>query len=349
MMTSEKHSRAPARRGVPGGRPIIAVTAGDPAGVGPEIVARLFGGGFRARRAVFVIVGARTVLRPLLENYGAAVTELQAPPRGADLQMRSRAVAAALLETVKTRGGPRVFLADSGCRERYSLCKDTRGGGRHAGAALELACRLALDGVVDGLVTAPISKHALALAGYSYTGHTEMFRDVFAAPDCQMFMVYKEFRVVPLTRHIPLARVSRALTQENVAAGLLAVHRALQQDFGVLKPRIAVSGLNPHAGDGGLVGREEIESIVPAIQSARRRGMRITGPLPGDALFQAAADGVYDAFVAMYHDQGLIPFKMVSKKRGVNVTTGLPVVRTSVDHGVAYDIAGRGLASTASL
>ncbi len=348
-MSKRKHNKPVRRLSEPDRRPVIAVTTGDPAGVGPEIVAHLFGDGFRARRALFVIVGAQSALRPWMDRYGTVVTGVPAPRREADLDERSRVAAAALENHTKTRGGPRVFLADSGCRERYSLSKDSRGGGHHAGAALELACRLALHGWIDGLVTAPVSKNALGLAGYPYAGHTEMFRDVFASPDCQMFMIYKKFRVVPLTRHIPVSRVSKVLTREKVAAGLAAVNEALKQDFGVSRPHIAVTGLNPHAGDGGLVGREEIETIVPAIKWAQRRGMRITGPVPGDALFQTAADGVYDAFVSMYHDQGLIPFKMVSKKRGVNVTVGLPVVRTSVDHGVAYDIAGRGVASTDSL
>jgi 4-hydroxythreonine-4-phosphate dehydrogenase len=328
---------------------VIAVTAGDPAGVGPEIVARLFGEGFRPRRTTALIVGSQTVLRPWMEHNGLEVTGAPALRRRADLEDRSREWAPIVATRVKTEGGPRVFLVDTGCRERYSLCKDSKGGGRHAGIALELACLLAAQGKIDGLVTAPISKNSLAKAGYPYTGHTEMFLDVFSAPECQMVMVYKNFRVVPLTRHIPISRVSQTLTPSKITAGLVAVNSALRRDFGIARPHIAVAGLNPHAGDGGLVGCEEIDVIVPAIKQARRLGVRITGPVPGDALFQEPTDGRFDAFVSMYHDQGLIPFKMVSKKRGVNVTVGLPVVRTSVDHGVAYDIAGRDVASTASL
>jgi 4-hydroxythreonine-4-phosphate dehydrogenase len=176
-----------------------------------------------------------------------------------------------------------------------------------------------------------------------------MFSHYFDAPDCQMVMVHRDLRVVPLTRHLPLKDVSATLTVERVTAGLLAVDAALKEEFGVTKPHLAVAGLNPHAGDGGVVGTEEIDVIVPAIKRARRRGVKVTGPVPGDALFQQTGSGKFDAFLSMYHDQGLIPFKLISKRRGINVTVGLPLVRTSVDHGVAYDIAGKGVASVASL
>jgi len=333
----------------PPARPVIAVTTGDPGGVGPEIVIHLFAGGFRPRRSTALIMGSVKALAPWMEKYGLEAESVPAPGRGASLDALSLRQARVRVRGAKTGAKPAVFLVDTGCRERYSLCRDTRGGGRHAGAALELACLMAAQRRVDGLVTAPISKNALVKAGYPYAGHTEMFLDFFAAPDCQMVMVYKDFRVVPLTRHIPLGAVSHALTPEKITSGLTAIGRALTRDFGIARPHIAVSGLNPHAGDGGVVGREEIETILPAIKKVRRRGLRITGPVPGDALFQEASACRYDAFVSMYHDQGLIPFKLVSKRRGVNVTVGLPVVRTSVDHGVAYDIAGQGTASTASL
>jgi 4-hydroxythreonine-4-phosphate dehydrogenase len=164
-----------------------------------------------------------------------------------------------------------------------------------------------------------------------------------------MVMVYRDFRVVPLTRHLPLKTVSRSLSVVKVVAGLRVVDKALREQFGVEDPHLAVAGLNPHAGEGGVIGSEEKHVIRPAITRARRGGLRITGPVPGDALFQEWKSGTFDAFVTMYHDQGLIPFKMVSKRRGVNVTVGLPIVRTSVDHGVAYDMVGDGVAGTASL
>jgi 4-hydroxythreonine-4-phosphate dehydrogenase len=164
-----------------------------------------------------------------------------------------------------------------------------------------------------------------------------------------MVMVYRQLRVVPLTRHLPLRRVSAALSVDRIVSGLFVLDRALKGPFGIERPSIGLSGLNPHAGEGGVLGKEEIEIIGPALRALRRKGVRITGPVPGDVLFQQAQSGTFDALVAMYHDQGLIPFKMLARRRGVNVTVGLPVVRTSVDHGVAYDITGKGVASVDSL
>lgn len=243
----------------------------------------------------------------------------------------------------------RIVFIDTGCRKPFRRGRDTSSGGTHAGMTLDVACKLANKSAIDAIVTAPISKQSLNLAGYKFNGHTEMFAKKLHAPDCQMVMTYRDLRVVPLTRHIPVKQISRALTQKRIVDSLVVLNRALRDEYGIAKPRIAVSGLNPHAGDSGLLGREEIEIIEPALRLVRRRRIDVTGPVPGDSLFQYVGSGTFDAFVTMYHDQGLIPFKMTARRRGVNVTVGLPVVRTSVDHGVAYDIAGKGIASTASL
>ncbi|MDH3214779.1 MAG: 4-hydroxythreonine-4-phosphate dehydrogenase PdxA [Candidatus Krumholzibacteria bacterium] len=314
-------------------KPAIAVTLGDPAGIGPEIVASLFAT-FRPVRSETMLVGSSRVLDPYLSHLQGRVSVVQAE----DLD---RSLAGFEPNTVR--------VVDTGCRDRYSRGRDSLGGGRHAGLALEVACRMVKGGVVKGLVTAPISKKSLSLAGYRFTGHTELFARYLGAPHCQMVMVHRDLRVVPITRHIPIRKISPALTPERVLAALRVVNRALKEQFGVRKPRIAVTGLNPHAGDGGLVGNEEIQVIKPALRQARRGGITVTGPVPADTLFQEAGSGTFDAFVTMYHDQGLIPFKMMAKRRGVNVTVGLPVVRTSVDHGVAYDIVGKGVASCESL
>ena len=323
----------PAKARKRGRKPVIAVTSGDPGGVGPEIVARMFARQ-RPVRSIALLVGSVRILGPLLEGAGATIGVID--PSGLEA-MR------------KAPGAGSVFLLDTGCRARYAAGRNSRGGGRHAGKALELACGLAEGGQVDALVTAPVSKRSLILAGYPFTGHTEMFARCFDAPDCQMVMVYRELRVIPLTRHIPLSEVSSALTTERIVKALVVVWRALIEEFGIPRPHIAVAALNPHAGEEGVVGREEIEVIVPALEQARQIGIRVDGPIPGDSLFQHAENGTFDAFVSMYHDQGLIPFKMAARRRGVNVTVGLPVVRTSVDHGVAYDIVGKGVASIASL
>jgi 4-hydroxythreonine-4-phosphate dehydrogenase len=310
--------------------PFIAITVGDPAGVGPEIVAKTFGRRRPARSSALVI-GAASVLPKLL---------LRAPDVAC--------VSPEEVPGLPARHG-RLYIVDTGCRAKYRPGRDTRGGGEHAGKAIDVACRLARANRIRAIVTAPISKRALAMAGYHFTGHTEMLATRLKAPDCQMMMVYRDLRVIPVTRHLPIKRVSRALTQERIVTALTVVDRSLREQFHVTNPRIAVCGLNPHAGEGGTLGSEEQETIVPAIRRARRRGIDITGPVAADALFQEARSGTFDAFLAMYHDQGLVPFKMLARRRGVNVTIGLPVVRTSVDHGVAYDIAGRGIATGASL
>ncbi len=308
-------------------RPVIAVTGGDPAGVGPEIIEALFSG-YQPTRSLAVVIGARTVFAPFLVRLGIETIERIS---GGSLPARG------------------VVFLDTGCRERYRTGRDSRGGGEHAGRILEQTCRLARAGSIDGIVTSPISKNALNLAGYRFAGHTEMLARRLRAPDCQMMMVYRDFRVVPLTRHLPLRMVSKAVTRQRITTCAEVVTRALRTDFGIPKPRLAVAGLNPHAGEEGLLGAEEADTISPAIKQLRKRGFRIEGPVPADALFQNAQSGTFDAFIAMYHDQGLVPFKLLAKRRGINVTVGLPVVRTSVDHGVAYDIAGAGRASSMSL
>jgi 4-hydroxythreonine-4-phosphate dehydrogenase len=309
---------------------VLAVTIGDPAGVGPEIVGRLFAS-FRPRGSTALVVGALSVLERFMGG------------------LRRRVVDENSFEDKGLRASGGFWVLDTGCRARYPLGRDSRGGGSHAGEALDAACRLASRGIVQGLVTAPISKNSLNLAGYRFAGHTELLARYFDAPDCQMVMVHRNLRVVPLTRHIPVRQVSRALTVDRILTGLTVLDKALKQQFGIPTPKMAVSGLNPHAGESGVLGREEIETIRPAILRARRRGIDATGPLSADAMFQEARSGTFDALIAMYHDQGLIPFKLVAKRRGVNVTVGLPIVRTSVDHGVAYDIAGTGTASLTSL
>lgn len=312
--------------------PLIGITSGDPAGIGPEIVSKLFARN-RPARSCALVLGARRVFD--VRGGGGFLQQVHVH-------------AVDDIRDVRARRG-HIYLLETGCRSSWPRGRDSRSGGRHAGVAIEMACRLARDGTIGGIVTAPISKKSLNLAGYRFTGHTEMLARYLDAPDCQMMMAWRDFRVVPLTRHIPLNRVSRAVTGERILTALAVIDRALREQFGVKRPRIAVSGLNPHAGEAGTLGMEEQKTIIPALTRARRRGMRVTGPVPADALFQAARDGTFDAFLTMYHDQGLIPFKMLAKRRGVNVTIGLPVVRTSVDHGVAYDIVGKGIAGTDSL
>jgi 4-hydroxythreonine-4-phosphate dehydrogenase len=240
-------------------------------------------------------------------------------------------------------------IFDTGCKGEVPPGKCSRAGGMHAGKAIDLAIRLASKGIVQAIVTAPVSKEALNKAGFNYNGHTEMLAHNFASPDCQMMMVYQGLRVVPLTRHLPIVEVAGHISEERILTCLSVVDRSLKEQFGVESPRIAVCALNPHSGEGGILGYEEKRVIQPAIRKAKKRKIQACGPFAADSLFQSAPGGPFDAYVSMYHDQGLIPFKLLARKRGVNVTIGLPVVRTSVDHGVAYDIAGKGRADPASL
>ena len=315
------------------GKPVLGVTAGDPAGIGPEIIAHFFSE-FEPKRSIALIIGSPNVIKIWADRYGLNCPIIDSPEE---------------LAGINSKVPFSTYILNNGCRDKVPQGIHCREGGQHAGSSIELACQLARTGVIQAVVTAPISKESLNLAGYPYSGHTEMLADRFNSPDCQMMMVYNKFRVVPATRHVPLLNVSEQITPNRLHSCLAVVHRSLKERFGINFPRIALSALNPHSGEGGVLGDEEIEIIVPAIERARQDGIQVEGPFAADSLFQSYRDGRYDAFVTMYHDQGLIPFKMVAQKRGINVTVGLPVIRTSVDHGVAFDIAGRGVASTASL
>jgi len=207
---------------------------------------------------------------------------------------------------------------------------------------------------VAAIVTPPASKKSLNLGHFDYPGHTEMLAHYLMAPDCQMMMVRGGLRVVPFTRHVPLARVAAELQPNRLATCIRVTAQALKRDFKIARPRIAVAGLNPHAGEEGVIGTEDRDTIAPVVALLRAEGIDASGPFPADAMFQSAPEAVrgaapYHAYVAMYHDQGLVPFKMLAQRRGVNVTVGLPIPRTSVDHGTAYDIAGKGIAEAESL
>ncbi|MCZ7586403.1 MAG: 4-hydroxythreonine-4-phosphate dehydrogenase PdxA [Deltaproteobacteria bacterium] len=208
---------------------------------------------------------------------------------------------------------------------------------------------LSAAGTADGIVTAPISKAALAAAGSPFPGHTEMLSDFTATHPPVMMLAGPDLRVVPLTIHVAIAEVPALLTRELVEVQLGIVHRGLRRFFGIEKPRIALCGLNPHAGEEGMFGQEEIEVLGPAIAALRKRGVDARGPFPADTVFRRAVAGEFDAVAAPTHDQALIPIKLLHFDKAVNVTLGLPLVRTSPDHGTAPDIAGQGVASPASM
>lgn len=325
------------------GRP-VAITMGDPAGIGPEIVAKAFREAPELLRAAFVVGDIGCVRR------GAAL----AVPAGIALPV---AVIAAPDEAPAAPPGCIPVLQPGPALQHLpALGRIDPAAGRAAAQAVQWAARAALRGDIAALVTAPLHKEALAAAGLPYPGHTELLqaeaaahRGVpLAAMPVRMMLANHELRTVLVSIHVSLREAIEAVTPANVGQTLRIAHDALAAALG-RAPRLAVAGLNPHAGEGGLFGREEVDVIAPAVAAARAAGLDAHGPFAPDTVFMRARTGEFDAVVAMYHDQGLIPVKYLGVEQGVNVTLGLPLVRTSPDHGTAFDIAGTGQASAASL
>lgn len=308
----------------------VAVTMGDPAGIGPEIVAKTFAD--ESFSVAAVVVGDPGLLSRTVEalNIPIGVRRI-AEPREARLETGVIDVIAA---------------SDLPCD--LSIGEVDPRAGAAAFSYVKRAIELALAGEVSAIATAPIHKGALKAAGISYPGHTEILADLTGATNYAMMLLNEELRVILVTVHVPLREaIDRLSVQRELETIRLAATAARR--LGVKRPRIAVAGLNPHAGENGLFGDEEGEIIAPAIKLARAEGIDASGPWPGDTVFMQARQGRFDIVVAQYHDQGLIPIKYLGVERGVNVTVGLPFVRTSVDHGTAFDIAGTGQAKHASL
>ena len=319
---------------MPAAVPVLAVTMGDPAGIGPEVALAAICRSAR-RRYQPILVGDADVFRATARmlDLNVELVDVGAPPARRRLP---------ILPTtgVPTRyrrlGAPRAAPARAAC-------------GEAAYAAILGAVDLVQQGVADAVVTAPISKQHVTAAGHDIPGHTELLADLAGGAAVRMMLAGPKLRVVLVTTHLALADVPGALTTAGVDATIMITASALRSRFGCDRPRIAVTGLNPHAGEGGKFGDEEARLIAPAVRKAKRRGVDVVGPLAADSLFAEAASGGYGAVVCMYHDQGLGPFKLLHFADGVNVTLGLPFVRTSPDHGTAFDIAGRGLADPRSM
>jgi 4-hydroxythreonine-4-phosphate dehydrogenase len=274
-------------------------------------------------------------------------------PRGIGPEVAAAALAAADLDLVAV--GPTGTAVEPDVVVGHWEGRDVREAGRLAGAAIERATAMALAGEVAGVVTAPIDKAALAAAGYTFPGHTEMLQSLTGAPDVAMLMAAERtalggpLRVVLATTHIPLAEVPRAVTVERLTAQARLTVRALREWWGLPVPRLALCAMNPHASDGGLFGDDEARVLEPAVTKLRAEGVDVVGPIPADTVFVRAVRGEFDAVIAPYHDVGMAAFKTASFGSGVNVTLGLPFVRTSPDHGTALDIAGQGRADAASM
>ena len=322
-------------------KPVIAITMGDPAGIGPEIIVK----------ALSKLRGSRVrqLCRPVVIG-NLAVIEKAAKRLKSPIEIRSIADPES---AGASRAGIDVMDIKNADLSRRVIGRPNAACGRAAVEAIRTAVRLAMDRRVAAIVTAPISKEALRAAGYPYPGHTELLAELSGANEVGMLMVASQLsrhlRILLATTHLAMRDVPERLTRERVRSAIRLAHAAATRYFGLRRPRLAVTGLNPHAGEGGLFGREEIEMIRPAVEAARRNGIPVVGPKPADSLIRQAFEGKYDLVVAMYHDQALIPIKLMGFGRAVNVTVGLPFVRTSPDHGTAYDIAGKGIADPGSL
>ncbi|MFC3078277.1 4-hydroxythreonine-4-phosphate dehydrogenase PdxA [Phenylobacterium terrae] len=314
----------------------LALTLGEPAGVGPEIIVKAWNQ-LRAGGPPFVVVGD-------FQSLAAA----------------SSAGSAILRRVISPEDAPRLFpdalpVLDIPLQAPVVAGRPSPAAAPQVVRWIETAVGLALSGAVSGLVTAPIAKAPLYAAGFKFPGHTEFLGELTAAANYDgargpiMMLAVPGLRTTLVTIHEPISRVPALLTIERIVNAGLVTAQALRRDFGVAAPRLAVAGLNPHAGESGSLGREEIEIVGPAIRALKDLGVDASGPWPSDTLFPEETRRRYDAALCLYHDQALIPVKMLDFWGGVNVTLGLPIVRTSPDHGTAFDIAGRGVARPESL
>jgi 4-hydroxythreonine-4-phosphate dehydrogenase len=305
---------------------------GDPAGIAPEVIARSLADPEIGRAGGILIVGSWALMRAAFERYAPGVGLLP-------------------LDSVADWDGLHPGILDVPVPDEAGIApgKPSRASARVAGEAVRVAAGMAIDGAVDAVVTAPLTKWAFAEMGLPHHGHTEYFAWRSGSTRFAMMFVFGQQRVILATTHLPLAKVSESLSKRRIIDCVALLDETLGAHFGTARPRLGVAGLNPHAGEGGLLGVEEQEIVLPAVVECREAGIQVSGPHPADTLFWRMAAGEFDGVVALYHDQALIPVKLLGPEHAVNVTVGLPFVRTSASHGTAFDIAGRGIASEASM
>jgi len=312
----------------------FALTMGDPAGIGGEIAVKAWRRRARLELPEFFLLDDPARIAGIARqlNIEAPIREVDGPAAAAGCFDTALPVLPVRLAKAAVAGKPSPDAAPAVLR------------------SIELAVTLALAGEAGGVVTNPVGKAVLATAGFKHAGHTQYLGELCGPGHRPVMMfVCSTLRTVPLTVHCALYEAVRRISADLLRHTAQTIAQALEIDFGVSRPRIAVAGLNPHAGEGGLLGREELEVIGPALERLRAEGLNLIGPLPGDALFTEKSRQHYDAALCMYHDQALIPIKTIDFEHGVNVTLGLPIIRTSPDHGTAYDIAGTGAAQATSL
>jgi len=316
-----------------GYKPLLAITMGDAAGSGPEIIAKTLAEPEISAACRCVVIGDADTMRESLQITGV-LGKVRAIEKLTEALFKDGVIEVIDLHNIQ-------------------LNKLKRGRvdpmtGKAAFEYIKLAAELALAGECDAIVTSAINKESLNKAGYHYDGHTQLLAELCGAPDVAMMLVSGQLRISHVTTHVSLHEAIEMIRPERILAVIRLTDEATRQ-MSVNKPRIAVAGLNPHAGESGLFGDEEAKYIKPAIEAACRQGMNVTGPFPPDSVFLRASEGQFDAAIAMYHDQGHIAIKMLGITRGVNVTLGLPIIRTSVDHGTVFGKAGKGTADPTSL
>jgi 4-hydroxythreonine-4-phosphate dehydrogenase len=311
--------------------PRIGITMGDPAGIGPEVVLKAVAEDEIRRACIPVIIGDAQLLA-----HTARTLDLQS---GYDIVRADESFPEHSEPVIYHLGNITGFIEPG---------IESGAAGKAAGGYIEAAVELCAAGSIDAVATAPINKRALFLGGYSFPGHTEFFAHLTGAEDYAMAFVAGNLRIVLLSTHVPLSEAIRLVERDRIIRRVNLTNRELQR-WGVEKPRISVAALNPHGAEGGLFGVEEASEIMPAIDACRRDDINVQGPFSADTVFLRASRGEFDAVVACYHDQAMIPVKCLSFGEAVNVTLGLPFIRTSVDHGTAFDIAGKGLAEHSSM
>lgn len=315
------------------GKPIVGITQGDGNGIGYEVIIKALSDPRILESFTPVIYGSSKIFG----FYKKSLHEIE--------QLDTNVIASA-----KDAHPKRINIVNCLPENVYvEPGQSTPESAKSAMKALECAVEDIKQGLIDVLVTAPINKRAMTAEGFGYTGHTEYLENAFGVKDVAMFMVSDSLKVGVVTGHIPVKDIPASITQEKIISKLRLMSASLKRDFAVNSPRIAVLSLNPHSGDGGLLGNEEVTVISPAVKAAREQGIEAYGPFSPDGFFGLGHYANYDATLAMYHDQGLAPFKSIAFEEGVNYTAGLPIVRTSPDHGTSYDIAGRDLADPRSM
>jgi 4-phospho-D-threonate 3-dehydrogenase / 4-phospho-D-erythronate 3-dehydrogenase len=322
-------------------KPLCALTMGDPSGIGPEVVLKTLISPRAQKFARMVVIGYPEVFLRDISMLGLNldIHQIDDPSQKSDNLNTVDIISPPEHEDIPLSYG----IVDARC-------------GYAAGHCIQYSAKLALSGEIDTIVTAPINKESLALAGYQFPGHTEFYQHLTGATDIAMMLTLGNLRIVHVTTHTAICDVPPLIKKERIVRVTKLLFDAIVL-LGIPKPHLAVSGLNPHAGEGGMFGKEEFEEIIPAVEKLKTEGIDVTGPLPPDTVFARAFCGEFDGVVAMFHDQGHIALKLVGFKLGregaevggVNVTLGLPIIRTSVDHGTAFDIAGKGIASPLSM